>query len=69
MSYKAETTLNNGSNFISNAFRFESEDEALGYAEHLADSNIHVSDYRVAPSNDEVRHEFVSGKVVRLELV
>lgn len=58
MSYQAEFQTTEGGNYATNALRFATADEAIGYARDLFNRWFGARDWRVAESTDPVNYTF-----------
>jgi hypothetical protein len=63
MSYKAEVIADSSGQWVSNALRFESEQEALAYGKDLAWRWTLVREMRVVASDDAPNCVWANGKL------
>ena len=65
MSFKAEIQAGDNT-WSSNSLRFESEEEAMQYAEDLARRWVLVTNFRTTESPDPVNYQIKNGALVRI---
>lgn len=63
MSYKAEVIADSSGEWVSNALRFATEQEALAYGKDLAWRWTLVRELRVIASDDAVNYQWADGKL------
>lgn len=69
MSWKPEVIVNGESNWVGNALRFATKEEAEANVKQLAWNWTSVRETRVVESVDPVNYRFVDGKLVDIENV
>ena len=66
MSYKIEVIADDSGQWVSNALRFATEQEAQDYMDDLAGRWTLVQQTRVTETDDPATYEFKDGKVIQL---
>jgi hypothetical protein len=67
MSWKADVVADSSGEWVSNALRFGTKQEAIAYANNLAMRWTLVRDLRVTESVDPVNYWFHDGKLVAVK--
>lgn len=63
MSFKPEVSTDGGKSFASNALRFATKEEAEASAKDIMSRWLLVTDWRVAESDDPVKHKIVENRL------